>query len=78
MCAGFCMPVCVVGLVEHIIQQPAHKWGGHGEIIATAHTHQSLSQHLFLFVYSSVSSSSWLVQRSVLAAAGIATYLILE
>ena len=41
---------------QGIIQQPAHKRGGHEEIIAGAHTHQSLSQHLFLFVYSSVSA----------------------
>lgn len=39
---GFCMCVCVCvlcGWVESIIQQPTHKWGGHEEIIAGAHTH---------------------------------------
>lgn len=64
MCApGFFLFFCkrvgvcvrVNGLAERIIQQAAHKWGGHEEIIASAHTQQSLSQHLFLFTYSSVS-----------------------
>ncbi len=78
VCVCVCMCVCWFLHVHVSVCQPAHKWGGHEEIIASAHTHQCLSQHLFLFIYSSVSSLNWLVQCSVPAAAGITTYLILR
>lgn len=61
VCTVFCTcmweSVCVAPL-ELIIQQS----DGHEGIIAGAHTHWSLSQHLFLFIYGSVSTLRWLAQ----------------
>lgn len=63
--------VCVVGLVERIIQQPAHKRGGHGEDnCLCTHPPASFSTLVSVYLQLSFILEPALVQPSVLAAAG--------